>query len=332
VTFTPADTADYNSASASVPLTVGKATPTVTWADPAPLPFGALLSDAQLNAAAHVPGTFGYSPATGTLLGLGTHALSVAFAPADTADYNPVTQAATLLVNPPPVATRPASSLDVGQGGFPADPALSANERFVARLYQDLLGRAPEPAGLAAWAGLLDRGQADRARVALGIEDSPEHHLRVVEALYRRLLRRDADPAGLAAWAGFLDAGGTEQQVQAGLLGSAEYQARFGRGTPAGLVEALYADVLGRTPDPAGAQAWGQALAQGATPTAVAAGILASGEAADIAVQALYWQYLGRPAELPERMGWVGQLQGGATDEGVLAGLLGSPEHFQAAQ
>src|SRR5262249_60331453 len=108
VTFTPADPADYHSASTSVTLRVGKATPTVIWADPAPITFGALLSDAQLDAAAHVPGRFVYSPATGTLLGLGTHALAVAFTPADTADYSPVTQATTLLGNPPPVATRPA--------------------------------------------------------------------------------------------------------------------------------------------------------------------------------------------------------------------------------
>src|SRR5438270_1966755 len=40
VAFTPSDTTKYNTASANVSLTVNKATPTITWAAPAPITQG----------------------------------------------------------------------------------------------------------------------------------------------------------------------------------------------------------------------------------------------------------------------------------------------------
>jgi hypothetical protein len=42
------------------------------------------LSATQLNATANYPGTFTYTPTTGTVLASGTHSLSVSFAPTDT--------------------------------------------------------------------------------------------------------------------------------------------------------------------------------------------------------------------------------------------------------
>jgi hypothetical protein len=99
VSFTPTDTANYTSASASVQLTVDKATPTLTWADPAAITYGTALSAAQLNATADVPGTFAYDLGLGAVLGAGTQTLSVTFTPADTANYNDVSAAAQLVVN-----------------------------------------------------------------------------------------------------------------------------------------------------------------------------------------------------------------------------------------
>jgi hypothetical protein len=99
VTFTPTDTTDYTTATASVQLLVNKASPTVTWAAPAAITYGTALSGAQLDATASVPGTFAYSPAAGTLLHAGTQTLSVTFTPTDANDYNPVTTTVTLTVN-----------------------------------------------------------------------------------------------------------------------------------------------------------------------------------------------------------------------------------------
>ncbi len=84
VTFTPSDTADYNTATASTTLTVAPSVKTtITWAEPSPIRYGTPLSATQLDASANVPGTFTYTPAAGTLLQVGTHTLSATFMPAN---------------------------------------------------------------------------------------------------------------------------------------------------------------------------------------------------------------------------------------------------------
>jgi hypothetical protein len=99
VTFTPTDTANYTTASASVTLVVNKATPTITWATPAPITFGTALSGTQLNATASVPGTFAYNPPAGTVPAAGTQTLSVTFTPTDTTNYTTATASVTLQVS-----------------------------------------------------------------------------------------------------------------------------------------------------------------------------------------------------------------------------------------
>jgi hypothetical protein len=89
VLFTPTDTADFNIATGSATINVGKPTPTITWANPTDITYGTALSNTQLDAIASVPGTFTYTPAAGTVLSAGAgQTLDVSFTPNDTADYN----------------------------------------------------------------------------------------------------------------------------------------------------------------------------------------------------------------------------------------------------
>jgi hypothetical protein len=60
-TFTPTDTANYTTATKTVQLTVGQATPPITWAAPASISCGTALSSGQLNAASPVAGSFAYT-------------------------------------------------------------------------------------------------------------------------------------------------------------------------------------------------------------------------------------------------------------------------------
>jgi len=53
-TFTPTDTADYTVATASVTVTVSKATPAITWGPPTAITYGTALSATQLNATSTV--------------------------------------------------------------------------------------------------------------------------------------------------------------------------------------------------------------------------------------------------------------------------------------
>jgi hypothetical protein len=88
------------STSLAVLATVGKATPTITWANPAPITYGTALSSDQLNATASVPGTFVYTPVAGTVPPAGTDTLSVTFTPDSTnsVNYGPATSTVPITV------------------------------------------------------------------------------------------------------------------------------------------------------------------------------------------------------------------------------------------
>ncbi len=99
-TFTPTDTANYNTATGTVSLTVNKATPTLTWATPSAITYGTALSATQLNATSSLAaGTITYSPASGTTPSAGTQTLTATFTPTDTTNYNTATGTVSLTVN-----------------------------------------------------------------------------------------------------------------------------------------------------------------------------------------------------------------------------------------
>ena len=78
---------------------MNKDVPVLTWTNPQAVPYGSGLSANQLNATSSVPGTFYYTPTNGAVLAnVGTNLLSVVFVPADTNDYQSVTNSVTLVV------------------------------------------------------------------------------------------------------------------------------------------------------------------------------------------------------------------------------------------
>jgi alpha-tubulin suppressor-like RCC1 family protein len=104
VTFTPTDTTDYATATASVTLRVNQATPSITWNTPSAVTYGTVLSAVQLNSTASynstsVPGTYVYTPVAGTVLSAGSQTLSVTFTPSDATDYATATASVMLQVN-----------------------------------------------------------------------------------------------------------------------------------------------------------------------------------------------------------------------------------------
>src|SRR5205085_9074959 len=79
--------ANYQGNSSGI-LVINKATPVITWNNPANITFGTPLSGTQLNATANVPGTFSYNPTAGTILSVGNNQLTVTFTPTDTSNYS----------------------------------------------------------------------------------------------------------------------------------------------------------------------------------------------------------------------------------------------------
>jgi hypothetical protein len=100
VTFTPTDLNSYAPATASVLIDVNRAASVITWANPAAISYGALISATQLNATANVPGSFVYTPASGAQLSAGPgQTLTVSFTPTNSANYAPVSKTVLITVN-----------------------------------------------------------------------------------------------------------------------------------------------------------------------------------------------------------------------------------------
>jgi hypothetical protein len=166
--------------------------------------------------------------------------------------------------------------------------------------------------------------------VASALTHSAESYSAFITAAYQRYLGRAPASSEVAAWVGLMQQGLTDEQLEAGFIGSPEYIADHG-GPGAGWVTGLYQDLLGRTPSLAEVSGWVQALANGLAPTAVAYGFAAGPEREGQRVTADYQQLLGRAPSPTEVAGWVGAFEAGqATNEDVVAGFLASAEFFQA--
>ena len=83
----------------STPITAGPATPTITWPAPSAITYGTALGATQLNATANFPGTFAYTPSSGTVLAAGTQSLSVSFTPSDATKATTATKTNSIVVN-----------------------------------------------------------------------------------------------------------------------------------------------------------------------------------------------------------------------------------------
>lgn len=84
VGFQPSDATNYEAVCTEVMLEVNTAKPIdIRWNTPAPISYGAALSEKQLNANAGIAGSFHYSPEAGEILSAGKHELKVSLVPED---------------------------------------------------------------------------------------------------------------------------------------------------------------------------------------------------------------------------------------------------------
>lgn len=218
-------------------------------------------------------------------------------------------------------------------GPAPANSACAGTSGatgWICFVYLDLFDRAVDPAGAATWGQLLT-GTGNRTLVAEGILTSPTHEWwrDLVTADYAAVLDRAPDPAGLATFVDELVAGTSNETVLAQLLASPEFLADAG-GTDTGFVTLLYQDILGRSPDPAGLNAFVAALQGGASYQQVALDVLSSTEYRTDLLQSWYERFLGRPIDPSGLATFLGQMAAGASDTTVLAEILGSDEFYDA--
>ncbi|WP_155859467.1 DUF4214 domain-containing protein [Cellulomonas sp. KRMCY2] len=200
----------------------------------------------------------------------------------------------------------------------------AASEAVVRALYQDLLGRAPDPTGLAGWTTTLMQGQSQSALVDT-LTRSDEYISSRVTKAYREVLGREPEPAGAAAWLSEIKAGhATVDDVQRRFYDSVEYYATSG-GTPEGYVRRLYQTVLSRPAGDAEVAEWSAVFATRGRGVVVDA-IWFSNEAARIRAGAYYQTFLGRGPDPVGLAGWADVLlrQG---EGAVRVGIAGSLEY-----
>jgi hypothetical protein len=198
-------------------------------------------------------------------------------------------------------------------------------DQYVDGVYQVLLGRPSDFAGLAFWSGRL-AGGLSRSDFTRSMEASAEGIDTQIRRSYLAILDRTPDPGGLAAWHAFLAGGGTTRALEANLAGSPEFFAGAG-GTNADFVAEAYLELLGRTADSAGSTFWQNALAAGASRTAVAQAMMDSVEGLTVQITRIYLLALGRVPDLAGGTFWAPQVRFGDR-RFVLAALTASDEFF----
>ena len=163
-----------------------------------------------------------------------------------------------------------------------------SNTGFVNALYQNVLGRAGDAAGVQNFVAVLDAGNSRSALLA-GFADSDEArgylnsnpnvtYAATAEAqvarLYDAAFGRGADPAGFDLFTTAIINGTTIQQAALSFLASPEFANRYGASpSNQALVDGLYQNTLHRAPDAAGEALYVNGLASGQLSRA---GLLAS--------------------------------------------------------
>ena len=147
------------------------------------------------------------------------------------------------------------------QKSVTANFALSAattNSFFVRQQYVDFLDREPDAGGFSGWVDALNGGLT-RANLIETFMDSEEFYFqgKFIARAYLGILTRDADYAGFRAWLEVLLDGMSREQIVQFFLESGEFQAKFGSNlTNSQFVDRMYANVLLRSADVGGFNAW----------------------------------------------------------------------------
>lgn len=198
-------------------------------------------------------------------------------------------------------------------------------QRYVCRVYLDMLGRTAEPEGKAYWVDRIESGQP-RYEILNSFSRTLEYRTRAVRRIYTELVGRDADTAARTYWAEQLKTKNPDV-LRASLLGSTEFLDLAG-GID-GWAPALYQLVLRRaaTTEEA-AQAKAQVTTGGKTRTQVAMALLGTPGADTVTVQSTYERYLRRTPPSTEASFWVGRLQGGAFETRMVVEIVAADEYY----
>lgn len=131
----------------------------------------------------------------------------------------------------------------------------------------------------------------------------------------------------MSRWLRIVGTRGSFDPVMAEMLGSPEYLAGRGGGTPDGFLSVLNRDMTGKMPDPSTLERQRRLMRQGISRTNIARGVLATAPARVHLVNELYQQFLGRSATGPDLAQSLRRLGSGWPVSALLAQMLASQEY-----
>lgn len=226
---------------------------------------------------------------------------------------------------------------------------------YVARCYQNILGRKADTSGLNTWSGKILSGNGGTEIVkdlivSKEFTNKKKTDAEFIDILYKSMLGRNADAKGKSDWMNCLNAGVSRIYVINGFAGSKEFQklcAEYGinagvatiteaRDRNIGVtrfVNRLYDTILVRKGDIAGINNWCNVITnKQKTPAQVAYGFVFSKELTNKKlndsdfVEILYKAFLGRNSDPAGKRNWINILNSGKTREDVFWGFANSGE------
>jgi hypothetical protein len=179
------------------------------------------------------------------------------------------------------------------EGGQVDEGQQEALRSQIAKFYREYLKREPDQAGLDYWSGLAAAGTPIQD-VLQGLKTSEEatgiRQGADIESFYRDYLGRTPDE-GADFWRQAAQQGVPMSEIQQGIRASEEASGIRGAAqqrqaarnpmpqqTPESMVNSMYYNLLGRRPEPEGAQYWADAIRSGASPEEVRQAIMLSSE------------------------------------------------------
>jgi hypothetical protein len=224
-----------------------------------------------------------------------------------------------------------------GTGTITVVPGPTATQRFVIKLYEDLLGRPPDLQALNTVTALLDQGKLTRATAAQFVTSSREYDAFHLNQLYGQLLGKDAsgnprvaDGPAQTAFVNFLQNGGRWEDVERTTLASQEYFSNHGSTNDA-FVSAAYMDVLNRPADNVGKSDALAKLGINGTRDQLATTLITSAEGRQARVTDLF-QTMLNVSDPTQAQAFLKTLPATDTDVQLVDAVAASDQNFQKAQ
>jgi hypothetical protein len=228
-------------------------------------------------------------------------------------------------------------------------------EQYVTRLYQYLLGRTPDNAGLRNYANALAQGSATASSVAATLISSTEFTNRklsdsaYVANLYLALLGRSGSQSEINNWTTYLQNGVSKQYILKQVAGSAEFakvchkygiaqgnitltENRDKNYNITSYVMRCYQKVLDRNADVTGLNTWTGKLLAGSSGAEIVKDLVVSREFKNKKlsnaefVERMYQAMLGRASDASGKKNWLDTMSKGVSEIYIINGFAGSNE------